>query len=220
MIKLTKGPKPNVLQENAADWTTQLLAHVSGGTKVPDSLKNKYNDPEVRAALRRESNAKCMYCESRVNHVTHDHIEHIKPKATTRYPELTFEWSNLGLACPKCNMNKSDDFDEATPFVNPYIDNPSNHLVALGGFVYHVAGDVRGELTERCLDLNRAALLEQRLERIDAIRALADRYQSATEPLKTVLQKEIQIEASSDKPYSLCVASAFAAILAGASTTG
>ena len=154
-----------------------------------------------------------MYCESRISHVTYDHIEHIKPKAKDKYPELTFSWSNLGLACPLCNMNKGHDFEAAVPFVNPYVDNPESHFVAVGGMMYHRAGDVRGELTERKLDLNRAALLEQRLERIEAIRALADRYHSAAEPLRSVLRDEIRREASADKPYSMCVASAFNAIL-------
>lgn len=213
MISITKGDEPESLRDNGAAWTTQLMAHVSAGTKIPDNLKNKYNQTDVREALRTECNGKCMYCESRIGHVTYDHIEHVKPKAKDKYPDLTFTWTNLGLACPMCNMNKSDDYDETAPVVNPYEDDPNRHFVAVGGFVYHRAGDVRGEMTERTIELNRSVLLEQRLERIDAVRALADRYESAAEPLKSVLRNEIRREAESDKPYSMCVKSAFNAIL-------
>ena len=213
MIRVTKGVEPQSLRENGAEWTTQLMTHISEGTKIPDNLKNKYNQTDVREALRTECHGKCMYCESRIGHITYDHIEHIKPKAKDKYPKLTFTWENLGLTCPMCNMNKKDEYDEAAPFVNPYEDDPDRHFVAAGGLVYHRAGDLRAEVTERKLELNRPELLEQRLERINAVRALADRYACAAEPLKSLLRNEIRREAESNKTYSMCVKSAFNAIL-------
>ena len=136
----------------------------------------------------------------------HEHIEHYRPKS--KYPKLTFEWSNLGLACPKCNTKKGDEFDEACSIVNPYTDNPLDHFLFLGTMVIHKPDDKRGELTELLLELNRPELMEARKERIDAIRGLVDRFSRETnESLKKILLKEIEKEICEDKPYSMCVRS-------------
>lgn len=210
MIRLQKQAEPQVLAQNKAAWTQQLLIHLHNNQDIPKTLVNRYNHQEVKEALRNETHGKCMYCESPVLHVTFEHIEHIKPKAKDKYPDLTFEWTNLGLACPICNMNKGDDYPECTPFVNPYVDDPSNHFVALGPFVYHKPGDQRAELTETTIELNRPELIERRKERIDMIRLFSDKIAMVGEPiLKKNLQEQIAIEVGEDKPYSFCATSAF-----------
>ncbi|MCX6180426.1 MAG: HNH endonuclease [Bacteroidetes bacterium] len=205
MIKLTKGTEPASLSSNKATWTTQLLAHIRAGQKVPKSLENNYNTKEIKDALRAESKSKCMYCESMVGHITFEHIEHIKPKAKHKFPQLTFEFSNLGLSCPKCNMNKSDTFDNANPFIDPYNDNPQNHLTAVGAFVWANSGDQRAKISEIEIELNRPELLETRGERMNTIKTLIDNYNIAPiGSLKNALRKEIDRETADSKPYSFC----------------
>ncbi|MES2653296.1 MAG: hypothetical protein V4663_16265 [Bacteroidota bacterium] len=57
---------------------------------------------------------KCNYCESRIEHAATLQVEHYRPKAkvesgendhieTRGYYWLGLEWTNLLLACPKCN---------------------------------------------------------------------------------------------------------------------
>jgi len=57
---------------------------------------------------------KCNYCESRIEHSATLQVEHYRPKAkvesgdndhieTSGYYWLGLEWTNLLLACPKCN---------------------------------------------------------------------------------------------------------------------
>lgn len=210
MTKLQKGPEPNVLAQNKTAWTAQLLAHIQNNQPVPKTLANRYNHQDVKGALRSETNSKCMYCESPVLHITFEHIEHIKPKAKDKYPELTFEWANLGLACPTCNMNKSDTYSQSSPFINPYIDDPIKHFVSLGPFVYHKPGDHRADLTETTIALNRPELIERRQERIDMIRLLADKIATINDStLQKNIKYQLSIELQSDKPYSFCAKSAF-----------
>lgn len=204
MIKIKKGNKPQVLVHNDARWTNELLGFIQRKEKVPASVSNRYNHSEVKKALKVEAKNKCIYCESKVSHVSYEHIEHIKPKAKDKYPELTFEWENLGLACPVCNMNKDDEYDPNLPFLNPYIDNPNDYLFASGPCVFGKPGQARGKLTERLIKLNRVELIEQRLERIEAIRQLMDSYENEQNPLlKKVIYKELLIELGEDKPYAL-----------------
>lgn len=205
MIKLNKGTEPATLYANKVNWTAQVLAHITAGTKVPKALENNYNSKGIKDALRGESKSKCMYCESMVGHITFEHIEHIKPKAKHRFPQLTFEYSNLGLSCPKCNMNKSDTYDNANPFIDPYNDDPKNHFTACGAFVWAKSGDVRAKISEIEIDLNRPELLENRGERMKTIKDLVDNYNvSSVGALKDALKKEIQREIAENKPYSFC----------------
>jgi 5-methylcytosine-specific restriction endonuclease McrA len=211
MIKLVKGAEPHVLSANRVKWTSDLMEYVSKGQGIPKNVQNKYNHDDVKKALKAETHSKCIYCESPVAHVSFEHIEHIKPKAKDKYPSLTFEWSNLGLACPKCNMNKGDTYSDKVPFVNPYIDNPFDHFVGLGPFVYHKPGNERAELSETEIDLNRPELIERRKERLDMIRLMADKIATTTEPaLKDTLKKALAVELQDDKPYSFCAQFTFA----------
>jgi len=214
MIRIIKGPEPDILSVNKSKWTKDLLAFLSKDEKVPIDLATSYNHKDVKNALKVESQHKCMYCESSVSHVAHEHIEHIKPKAKFKFPELTFEWQNLGLACPVCNMNKGSEYDPALPFVNPYQDNPNESFIALGHFIYNRPNNPRAELTNKKIELNRAELIEKRKERLESIIRLIEHYHSMGEnALKDAILEEIKIEINEDKPYSMCAKSIFEAMM-------
>jgi 5-methylcytosine-specific restriction endonuclease McrA len=205
MIKLTKGNEPAVLIANKAGWTAQLRALQNANQPVPKTLSTQYNQDEVKDALRAEGLSKCMYCESKVEHISDLHIEHIKPKAKDKFPDLTFEYDNLGLACPLCNRNKSDTFDLAVTFINPYIDEPSDHFVAIGVLVWAKPGDNRAKLTENEIELNRADLVEARGERLKTIRGLIESYHVENNlTVKASIKKQILKEVDRDKIYSFC----------------
>jgi hypothetical protein len=205
MISIAKGAEPNSLVINKANWTTQLLALIAANQPIPDSIYKRYNQADVKASLITECNKKCMYCESKVGHVTVLHIEHIKPKARDKFPQLTYEYDNLGLACPICNNNKSDIYDNMMQFINPYINNPANHFYSIGAFVWAKAGDQRAKLTETQIDLNRPELIEARGERLKTIKALIDEYIiEQNQTIKNSLKAQILKEIDKSKPYVLC----------------
>ncbi|KOY86019.1 hypothetical protein AD998_07565 [bacterium 336/3] len=210
MIRINKSLEPNILQTNKVAWTTELLDYISNGKKIPKGVYNRYNHSEVKVQLKMECFNKCMYCESVVAHVSHEHIEHIRPKAKDKFPSLTYEWNNLGLSCPVCNMNKGDEYDINLPFINPYIESPEDFIIALGAYIFHKPSNPKGDLTIRILKLNRPDLLERRLERIKVIHNLIDRYVSQTNPiLKQAIKDELDIEVSQYKEYYLCVKSLY-----------
>lgn len=205
MIKLTKGEEPAVLAANKLAWTTQLRSLQNDNQPVPKALSTKYNNDEVKSALRTEGLSKCMYCESKVEHISDLHIEHIKPKAKDKFPELTYEYDNLGLACPVCNRNKSDTFDVAVPFINPYVDDPADHFISYGFAIWAKPGDNRAKLTENEIELNRTDLLEARGERLKTIRGLIEAYHLETNAtVKASIKKQILKEVDRDKVYSFC----------------
>ncbi len=197
MIKLTKGPEPKVLRDNHESWTQTLLQHISSGI-VTDADKTKYRHPEIKDALLMETHEKCAYCESKFRHVTYGDIEHIVPKSVS--PEKTFEWVNLTVACDVCNTNKGTSED----IIDPYTDEPSEHLRFLGAIVMPVPGDHLGIMTQKTLDLNRMELVERRMERIQYLNQQLSLMAETTDAkLKQVLKVDLEDnEIAADKEYA------------------
>jgi hypothetical protein len=145
-----------------------------------------------------------MYCESKIEHNSYFHTEHIKPKS--KFPELKFTWDNLGYSCQICNTNKSDKFEEDIRFINPYDENPENYIVFIGHFVYPKQGSERGEYTIRELELNRAGLIERRIEKINNINnVIKYAFRTKSESLRNKAISELKKEADKDKEYSAMV---------------
>lgn len=123
MIKTTRLPEPNVLQQNGRQWTAELCEARSryyedsrefeGEHPVtapyPKAKRKRYAHPEIKGALGEMFGAKCAYCESRVTAVSYQHVEHFRPQSV--YPRLAYDWDNLLLACTVCNSGyKRDQF--------------------------------------------------------------------------------------------------------------
>lgn len=188
MIKITRPPCPH-----------------------PHALEsNNYKHPRNKEALKAASYDKCMYCESKISHIDFAHIEHIKPKAVGKYPELEFDWNNLGYACPKCNNEKSDKFYEDTPFIDPYSSDPSHHFFAFGSMLFSKNGCERAEISIKEIALNRPELLEKRQQRIDDISKAINACNRITSvELKRIAISELKKESEEDKEYSIFVKSFF-----------
>lgn len=200
MIKLTKLEKPDILKNNAAQWTQVLLDRLAANIKPSDSEKNRYRHPEIKAILVKETHGKCAYCESKLLHITYGDVEHIVPKSTKA--EVAFEWNNLTLACDVCNTNKSDKFSHGVGFIDPYLKDPSDHFYFLGPIIYAKPGDADARLTEETLKLNRVELIERRCERMRYLRDQVEVIRHAPAHLRDTLIQCLTEEAHADKEYA------------------
>jgi len=177
----------------------------------PSALQTNYRHPANKDALRDASFDKCMYCESKVSHTYFGDVEHIRPK--DQFPELEFNWENLGFVCAKCNNAKLNRWHNETPFINPYEEDPNLHLAAVGAFILHRTGSERGEVTCRDVALNRTQLIERRMERIDAIHVLVDKVNRTVDAeLRAALGAELDREVQDDSPYSFAAKAALTAL--------
>ena len=173
-----------------------------------DALSTNYKHPDNKTALINASYGKCMYCESKVLHVSYGDVEHIKPKS--KFPTLEFEWTNLGFVCSKCNIAKGDKYEEATSYIDPYLEDPDDYIVAFGAFLRHKKGSERAELTIKDIDLNREGLIEKRQTRIKEIEIAIDRcHRTQNETLKKTALGALIEEAKEDKEYSLFIKTLF-----------
>ena len=173
----------------------------------PQALENEdYKYRENKQALRHASHDKCMYCESKISHIDYAHVEHIKPKADNKFPELKFDWDNLGYSCPKCNNAKSDKYDINTPFIDPYAENPEEYIFVFGSLLFPRNGSERGDLTISEIELNRGDLIEKRQTRIDNItKTLKVCFRTNNDDLRNNAMESLRVEGNADKEYSLVV---------------
>jgi len=182
-----------------------MIALVRPECPNPAALtKGDYKDTVNKEALRKSTSGKCMYCESKIEHNSFAHVEHIKPKS--KFPELEFVWENLGFCCQLCNTNKGQKYNEVTPFIDPYSENPENHLVFLEFMVDPKNDSERGKYSIKELDLNRAGLIERRKERLDKFVIMINAaYRTSSRSLKDQAIAELKAEAEKDKEYSAMI---------------
>jgi HNH endonuclease len=204
MIPLTKRAVPPDLAQKLARKTARYLSLRSLAMPIPKSLASGYNDPKVKRLLREETADKCAYCESKIPHVDYGDIEHMISKDAR--PDLRFSFDNLTFACGVCNTKKHDYDDPNAPLLNPYRDNPNDHLKAFGPMVMRLPTSDRGLITQKRLDLNRPNLVERRTERLESIGTLLDQIARTTNPsIKQVLEDQVQQECGADKEYAFVV---------------
>lgn len=207
MIKIDKGKKPQILENNAQQWTFEYLTALQQKDPVPNHIKYRYQNSEIKEALEKETHGKCAYCESKFKHISFGDIEHILPKNKNARPDLYVEWNNLTLACEVCNRtNKKTYYNPSDPLINPIEDEPDKYLIALGPFIYQAPGERKGELSIAILDLNRTELIERRKEKIENLLPLVDKWKKETnEDFKKILYSQIKKEAECDKEFSFVI---------------
>ncbi|MFW3895964.1 HNH endonuclease [Pseudomonas bharatica] len=170
----------------------------------PIALRTDYKVAVNKEALRQASFDKCMYCESKVTHTYYGDVEHILPKAKNLFPELEFTWENLGFCCAKCNNAKSNKYNPNIAIINPYNEDPSEHLAAFGSLLLHIRGSERGEFTILVTDLNRDSLKEQRAHHLNQVQNAVDKcYRTHDPALRALLFEALWEEAAPDKQFSI-----------------
>lgn len=168
-----------------------------------------YKHPDNKLALKASTFDKCMYCESKITHIDYGDIEHIKPKS--KYPLLEFTWSNLGFACTICNRTyKKNKYDENTPLLNPYEEEPSDYIICNGAILFSKQGNERGELSIIDLGLNRVELIEKRQEKINEIdKVIQACFRTSNLTIRNNALNELKNESNEDKEYSMTIKALF-----------
>lgn len=212
MIRLRKQSLPPTLLARIEDRIAKHSELVNSGQAVPDSLSSAYRDPDIKVILKKETCDKCAYCESKMLHVDYGDIEHMLPKTISS--RLRFDYANLTIACGVCNTKKGEYYDQQLPLLNPYDDEPNDHLVAAGPMVLRRASSDRGLVTEKTLDLNRSALFEKRKERIESVTTLLDQLaRTRSSAIREVLLDQLNQECLDEREYAFVVRSYLTAML-------
>ncbi len=111
--------EPNSLKTPSNSVATEAAeASAFYATKVPWSSHytaykfEAYRGKDVKDALRKLSNGKCAYCESKIVGTGAREVEHYRPKGGIKgvqnhpgYWWLAHDWENLLPTCPACNKS-------------------------------------------------------------------------------------------------------------------
>ena len=119
------------------------------------------------------------------------------------------DWENLTLSCEQCNRSgKRAYYNPQMPLINPYLDEPWKCFNDIGPLVMPAIGDNRAFITEKILKLNRAALVERRIERINSVEALLQSWaKEQDDTVKELLSEQLHNEYSADKEFSSTIRS-------------
>ena len=208
MIRLHKGPPPDILVNKADEWTKEYKDALAAKT-MTDAIRYRYRHDEIKLALRRDSHNKCIYCESKIGFGETDHIHPV-----VKCPDEIVAWANLALVCKECNTHKSDYYAPAEPLINPFVDEPSAHLVFHGPLVVAVLGDAKGMRTHEQIQLNREDLILKRARRLIPVVRLIEQWRSHAEgAMKSILRNAISYEAKDDTDYAATVRAYLKAVL-------
>lgn len=202
MIRLQKKNKPQILEENGETWTNILLNKAASGQVPTDTEKTRYRHPQIKTTLVDETCGKCAYCESKLLHIHHGDVEHIMPKSLDLAKIL--DWNNLTLACEICNQNKSDRDPNAENLIDPYSEDPEQHLAFTGSLVLS-KGTNKGTSSRSILDLNRGDLMERRKEKLDGLATIMEMVFRADLPLaarQAMFQNLVANDAAPGAPYT------------------
>lgn len=209
MRKLNKLDKPQILVDNAVLWTQEYCDCLKEGKIPSKEIATRYNEESIKATLEKETYEKCAYCESKIKHISYGDIEHILPKNKDARPDLYVEWSNLTLACEQCNRSgKRKYYSLELPLINPYIDEPDEHLIDMGPIIMPFIGDDRAYVTREVLKLNRPALVERRNERIMSVEKLLNAWKKEKQvSMKNIIEEQLHDEYAADKEFSSTIKS-------------
>lgn len=198
LISILRGPAPEVLVANGELWGQEYAAALEAGLAPP----TRYRRDDVRDALRADTFGKCAYCESHMEHVSFAHIEHILPKSVV--PLLVCIWTNLTLACERCNVNKGDYHSDAAPLLNPYVDNVETDITFHGPMT--IDRSDRAKLTIARLKLNRPELLFRREEKLRQVLRVLDLMleHNANAAIRGALAEDLQALLSREAEYANC----------------
>jgi hypothetical protein len=206
VIRLTRGAKPQVLVDKEGHWREEYLKRIGGDESVPKAALTRYAHEDVKAAVLRDSRGKCIYCESKPRAVYPGAVEHLLPKAADKFPERVVDWENLGFVCFECNREKLDYWDPIAPILDPYVDEPADHLVFFGPIVLARADSDRGAVTVNELALDRRLdLLDRKADRIRVVQGYLMSWQRADGAFKRVLAEKIRAFASREEEYTATI---------------
>lgn len=198
MKNVIRTPIPESLRKKSARWKKTLLTKIAemhgDVSSVPGTFFKKYNQQDVKDSLKKMYNQCCCYCEGPVGVVDFPHIEHKKPKKI--FPEETYEWDNLHLACEQCNVPKGDQYDNQNPILDSVEDNPiSDHLTydIAGVGVWRIARTQRGSTTINHTCLNRDGLKTARAEvLLNALKIIGDINSKPRNPKNDVVIQQLE----------------------------
>ncbi|HEV7506748.1 MAG TPA: hypothetical protein VGS07_17785 [Thermoanaerobaculia bacterium] len=213
MIRLILPVEPAILATEGAERTKKDCEaydacpadYISGNFVL---LRSIYGSKEVKLSLLVAQFYKCCYCEVKFGASSPGDIEHYRPKKCVRqdmsseeerpgYYWLAYSWSNLLVACEKCNReckrtqfplanpekrarcHRNSIADEVPLLIHPALEDPQKHIRFRKDAPEGLT--CAGITTIRVLNLDtRPELVEVRVKKFKRLARLLDAYRNSS----------------------------------------
>lgn len=169
-------------------------------------------------SLQAMQDTRCAYCEADISKPGHAHIEHFRQR--DRYPQGTFDWSNLFGSC--CREDACGKFkDSCGPYdhsvlLKPDVDDPDDYFIFVNDGTIVPRADLDDRSRQRAIDTLRifnldarnGALREMRREAVRPHRDTAQTLMEMSEDYpETDFLKflEEEIQTISSLPFSTAI---------------
>ena len=193
MIKICRPREaPEILLTKGKERCRQYINQGTIGGFEFD--RNIYAHDSVTCLLHTAQYGKCCYCESLIDHVGYENIEHFRPKGGCRQSEvssekmmgyywLAYDWDNLMISCPRCNTSHKRNFfplenngrraglptsdlsSEQPLLIDPFRDDPADFIAFHAEVVFAINNNHKGRETIKALGLDRGPLEDRRREK-------------------------------------------------------
>ncbi|MFU2028108.1 hypothetical protein ACM6Q8_00200 [Bacillus wiedmannii] len=222
MIYVPRKSEPKELDLNNTEsiaYKELEKAKQTSFTKDTKFTFEAYQHKNVKKILKEMFNGKCGYCESCINSISFEEVEHFRPKKALKiigkkgltYPGyywLAMKWENLLIACQRCNRThkknhfplvnehkraKSPDEEnlEEPLLLNPCEDIPDEHLeFTKQGHIRFKEGSLKGKTSIKIYGLYRQELTEERAVLAKTLELLVEQIYDDLIELMELLEDE------------------------------
>lgn len=176
---MARPRQPDWLKENYKKWGRRFKRKLNDPGKSNDFVWATHNKTKVNTKLlpllRNATKKHCAFCDDKIKKGT---IEHFRP--TSKHPLLAYFWHNLFPSCIDC-QEKSSKFDknllkpdrEDYEFRRYFLYNPFTGEILINPRA-NVNDKIKAEITIKIYKLNRAELIEDRLDCFEYYSNVAD----------------------------------------------
>lgn len=179
MMKMQRPSQPVWLKQNYKKWGRIFKRKLDNPTKSNLFVWATHNKMKVNKGLlpilRNATKKHCAFCDDKIKKGS---IEHFRP--TSKHPLLSYFWYNLFPSCSEC-QEKNNEFDKN--LLKPDRDDYEFYRYFLyNSFTGEILANpkanetdrIKAEITISIYKLNRAELIEDRLDCFDYYQNVAD----------------------------------------------
>ena len=195
VIRLEKGPKPQLLVDNGTAWNAEYAALRAAGLK-DNVVEGRHRHPDIKAAVIAEAFDKCIYCEEKLSSSQFG-------TWSTFFQRLPIHICMLlGKILPLPATGVITRIQRGR-VCEPVCRRAFGFYSVRWTFLSYPPGNAKGRLTVKGLKLNRIALLERRAEALKEFVEKLDLFQSSPQgPIRYVLEWKIQEAIANDREYA------------------
>lgn len=183
MMKMQRPQQPAWLKENYKKWGRRFKKKLENPAKKDEFVWATHQKTKVNVKLllilRNATKKHCAFCDDKIKKGT---IEHFRP--TSKFPLLSYVWKNLFPSCNDCQEKKNEfDRDLLKPDLEDYefrryfLYNPFSGKIDVNPQASETE-KTKAEITIKIYKLNRAELIEDRLDCFENYQNVADEKRS------------------------------------------